>query len=542
MLIFIGYRREDSAGHAGRLFDRLVAHFGAAQVFRDIDSIDAGADFVEAVRQKVETCDALLVLIGPRWLSATDADGRWRLADEQDLVRVEITTALARNARVIPVLLQGAAMPRSSDLPGALAALARRNAVQIRDSHFDHDADELIRVLAPGWRHGWARRLLRWPVYAAVAVLAAAALAAWFAPRFLQTPERARAQLAQLNLAFDKNTFIDRVRRNDEIAVAVFLKAGISPDTSGGPDGAAAVEYAALDGNGRLLRMLVDGGANTGVALRAAARKGSADMMADMLTRKLEPGALDRALIDAAGGGHTAIVQTLLDNGANVNARWSDGRTALIWAAADASVATVQLLLARGADVAATFDDRKTALHEALDRWGRDDDKAVTDTVRALLDKGASVEARATYGKEQPTPLLHAIQREHPQAASLLLERGADANAQMTVDGSATPVSALMLAAYQGVDSVIPLLVAKGLDVNARNADHESALTRAFGTTRDPAGTVRALLTAGASQSATPDGVTPLMRAASSVEGVESVRLLNTPSVSRIRWLETTYR
>src|SRR5882724_631325 len=104
--IFISYRREDTVGHAGRLFDRLVERFGREHVFRDIDAIEAGENFVEAVQQKIHASDVLLALIGPRWLTAVDTEGRWRLVDEQDLVRVEITTALARNLRVIPVLLQ----------------------------------------------------------------------------------------------------------------------------------------------------------------------------------------------------------------------------------------------------------------------------------------------------------------------------------------------------------------------------------------------------------------------------------------------------
>ena len=117
--IFISYRREDSSGHAGRLFDRLVEHFGKERIYRDIDTIQAGENFVEAVRQKVNVSDVVLVLIGPRWLTATDEEGRWRLADENDLVRLEIATGLERNIRVIPVLLQGASMPRAKDLPRA---------------------------------------------------------------------------------------------------------------------------------------------------------------------------------------------------------------------------------------------------------------------------------------------------------------------------------------------------------------------------------------------------------------------------------------
>jgi hypothetical protein len=135
--IFISYRREDSIGHAGRLYDRLVERFGRERVCRDIETIEAGEDFVEAVRQRVAKSDVLLVLIGPRWLTATDDEGRWRLADENDLVRLEIATALDRNIRVIPVLLQGATMPRAKDLPAeqsSLSAMRSRSETRQADS------------------------------------------------------------------------------------------------------------------------------------------------------------------------------------------------------------------------------------------------------------------------------------------------------------------------------------------------------------------------------------------------------------------------
>ncbi|MGH8498764.1 MAG: TIR domain-containing protein, partial [Methylococcales bacterium] len=106
--IFIGYRRNDTVGHAGRIFDRLVEQFGKEHVYLDIDTIPVGEDFVEAVHEKINRSDILLTLIGPRWLTAADEEGRWRLADENDLVRVEIVTALGRNIRMIPVLLQEA--------------------------------------------------------------------------------------------------------------------------------------------------------------------------------------------------------------------------------------------------------------------------------------------------------------------------------------------------------------------------------------------------------------------------------------------------
>src|SRR5438552_15437693 len=94
--LFINYRREDTAPYAGRLYDRLTTHFGEDQVFIDIDQIDPGEDFVEAINRKVSACDIAIVLIGPSWLHATDASGKRRLDDEEDFVRMEIVASLQR--------------------------------------------------------------------------------------------------------------------------------------------------------------------------------------------------------------------------------------------------------------------------------------------------------------------------------------------------------------------------------------------------------------------------------------------------------------
>src|SRR5687768_99152 len=125
--IFLNYRRDDSAGHAGRLYDELVHRFGGEHVFMDVDTIAAGADFVEVIERAVDASDVVLVLIGKRWLTGTDARSR-RLHDPDDFVRVEIATAFERDKRIIPVLVQGAEMPGSQALPEALKRLARRNA------------------------------------------------------------------------------------------------------------------------------------------------------------------------------------------------------------------------------------------------------------------------------------------------------------------------------------------------------------------------------------------------------------------------------
>jgi hypothetical protein len=148
--IFISYRREDSAAQAGRLHDHLTQHFGAERVFMDVDAIGFGEDFARKIRESLDVTDALLAVIGKRWLDATDEKGRRRLDDPLDFVRTEIATALERGAVVIPVLVGDARMPREDELPPALAALARLNAIDISDSRFAADVRTLIESLAQG--------------------------------------------------------------------------------------------------------------------------------------------------------------------------------------------------------------------------------------------------------------------------------------------------------------------------------------------------------------------------------------------------------
>jgi WD40 repeat protein len=145
--IFISYRREETAYPAGWLFDRLVEHFGQGQVFKDVDSIQLGDDFVEVITAAVARCNVLLALIGDRWLTITGEDGRRRLEDPDDFVRLEIEAALTRNVRVIPVLVEGARMPRVADLPPSLAKLVRRQALELSPSRFTSDTGQLLRVL-----------------------------------------------------------------------------------------------------------------------------------------------------------------------------------------------------------------------------------------------------------------------------------------------------------------------------------------------------------------------------------------------------------
>ncbi len=135
--IFICYRRGDSAGFAGRLYDRLVAQFGEGRVFIDIDAgIPPGQNFVRVIEQRVSSCDVLIALMGKRWLTVRRARQR-RIDDPMDFVRLEIETALKREIPVIPALLEGASMARTDQLPDSLATLPSLQAIQITHERFE---------------------------------------------------------------------------------------------------------------------------------------------------------------------------------------------------------------------------------------------------------------------------------------------------------------------------------------------------------------------------------------------------------------------
>lgn len=144
--IFISYRRDDSEAHTDILYERLAQHFGREQIFFDIDNIPVGQDFVEVIESAVNSCDMLLAVIGKQWLLISDGQRR-RLDDPDDFVRLEISSALRAKIPVVPVLVQGASMPRPEDLPDDLKGLARRHAFQISRGHRHEDLDRFIREL-----------------------------------------------------------------------------------------------------------------------------------------------------------------------------------------------------------------------------------------------------------------------------------------------------------------------------------------------------------------------------------------------------------
>ena len=126
--IFLSYRRDDASGWAGRLYEHLVREWGHEQVFMDIDAISPGEDFREAIARTMETCDVVLVVIGPSWVTTRDEAGNRRIDDEADVHRAEVVAALGAHSRVIPILVGDADMPRPADLPDSLKDLAYRNA------------------------------------------------------------------------------------------------------------------------------------------------------------------------------------------------------------------------------------------------------------------------------------------------------------------------------------------------------------------------------------------------------------------------------
>ena len=143
--IFISYRRDDTGGHAGRLNDRLRDYYGPSRIFRDVETIEAGHDFVEAINSALASCEIQLVVIGPDWTSLRDASGTRRLDITGDFVRIEVAAGLSRKkVRVIPVLVSGASMPSADELPEELKDLTKRKSVSLRSDRFADDYGHLL--------------------------------------------------------------------------------------------------------------------------------------------------------------------------------------------------------------------------------------------------------------------------------------------------------------------------------------------------------------------------------------------------------------
>ena len=145
--IFINYRRGDDPGFTQALFSRLEQSFPPERLFMDVDNIAPGLDFVQVLNDQVARCDVLIAVIGKNWLGAADESGERRLDNSEDFVRVEIESALSQKKRVIPVLVNDAKMPRSTELPESLKPFARCNAVRLTHERFRADTQGLIKAL-----------------------------------------------------------------------------------------------------------------------------------------------------------------------------------------------------------------------------------------------------------------------------------------------------------------------------------------------------------------------------------------------------------
>jgi hypothetical protein len=144
--VFISYRRDESADVADRIDECLAKRYGRENVFKDVYSIRLGDDFREVINEAVGRCQVLLAVIGPHWLLIPGASGGRRLDDPRDLVRLEIEVALDRGIPVIPVLVSGAGMPASDQLPASLQPLTRRNRIAVRRDP-DFHADSRWRIV-----------------------------------------------------------------------------------------------------------------------------------------------------------------------------------------------------------------------------------------------------------------------------------------------------------------------------------------------------------------------------------------------------------
>lgn len=145
--IFISYRRAGVRTQTYRLADELKRQYGESNIFLDVKSIDPGVRYADAIRDALNRCAVILVMIGPKWSTISDDEGRRRLENPDDVLRIEVETALKAKARVIPVLVDGAEMPGAEQLPGDIRDLADLQAFTLTESHWEYDVGQLVERL-----------------------------------------------------------------------------------------------------------------------------------------------------------------------------------------------------------------------------------------------------------------------------------------------------------------------------------------------------------------------------------------------------------
>lgn len=145
--VFISYRVQDSAGETGRLVDALKDAFYEDQIFVDIEKLEPGVDFTEALARSLDSCDILLAIIGPEWAGRPDSQNITRIKKPDDWVRIELETALKRNIRLIPVLVSGASLPAVNEIPESLLPLLKRQTIELSNKRWKYDTEQLINFL-----------------------------------------------------------------------------------------------------------------------------------------------------------------------------------------------------------------------------------------------------------------------------------------------------------------------------------------------------------------------------------------------------------
>lgn len=510
--IFICYRRDDSGGHAGRLLDRFVQRFGDDHVFRDVEDIAAGDDFVRTLHQQVDRCGVLLALIGPRWLNIATADGRPRLSDPADWVRIEIARALARDIRVIPVLVGGAPMPTARDLPPDLAALASRHATELRDAHFHRDVEHLAKLIAPA---GARPRPYRLAIGTQLLALLAVGGLAWYLghdpDRAPPTPDERTAaayeEVVRLSGTYSEASFVEAAQRGDARLVSLYLDAGMEHGRATA-DGYTALEWAAIEDHPRVAAMLLERGARSDTALGYATGRGHGAVVEAMLAHPQPQAALDEGLALAAATDDLSLMRRLLRLGANPNA---NGGRALMFVV-EASLPALDLLIGHGGRLADASDAEGRNPLDRLLSTVRPETPASLDILRRLVEAGLPIERVGPGSQIGGTPLLCALHSGRAQAAALLLDRGAKADVR--AQGARwTGYTALMAAAEKNLPELVERLIAQDMPVNTLGTRGDSALTLAA---EHPDGVVvDALLRAGADTRARSErGLTALMIAA----------------------------
>jgi dipeptidyl aminopeptidase/acylaminoacyl peptidase len=208
--IFVNYRREDTAGYAGWLYEALAARFGSENVFMDVDTIAPGEDFHEVLGRSVGACDVLVALIGREWLTVKDKDAKPRIESPDDWVRIEIESALARDVKVIPALVEGARPLTAEQLPETLRPLAARQAIELTNARWRYDVGRLIGAIGPARRRaGPGRGLPGRRVLAVGLALAAVAAAGIAIPLVVLSGSGALGRVG--DIAFTRNDGIYRM-------------------------------------------------------------------------------------------------------------------------------------------------------------------------------------------------------------------------------------------------------------------------------------------------------------------------------------------